>query len=103
LRADYEAIAELPFSALIVTAAGRPNDCDFVSRHFAPKYGIGEDYVTGSAHCVLTPYWSAALEKRQLFARQLSSRGGELWLEDRGARVRIAGHCVPIAEGTLTL
>ncbi len=103
LRPDYAAIAELPFSALIATAAGPPHDCDFVSRYFAPKFGINEDYVTGSAHCVLTPYWSAALEKRRLFARQLSARGGELWVEDRGERVRIAGECVPVAEGTLTL
>lgn len=103
LHPDPGAVAELPFSALIVTAAGPPGDCDFVSRYFAPKFGIGEDYVTGSAHCVLTPYWAAALEKRELFARQLSSRGGELWVEDRGARVRIAGTCVQIGEGTLTV
>ncbi|MFZ0032318.1 MAG: PhzF family phenazine biosynthesis protein [Candidatus Cybelea sp.] len=103
LRPDVRAIAALPFSTLIVTARGFENDCDFVSRYFAPKWGITEDFVTGSAHCVLTPYWAASLKKSQLFARQLSSRGGELWVEDRGDRVRIAGECVPIAEGTLTL
>lgn len=103
LRPNVAAIAELSFSALIVTARGWPADCDFVSRYFAPKHGIAEDYVTGSAHCVLTPYWSSALGKRTLFARQLSSRGGEVWVEDRGERVGISGECVPIAEGTLTI
>jgi PhzF family phenazine biosynthesis protein len=103
LRPDMSAIAALPFSALIVTAPGFENDCDFVSRYFAPKFGITEDYVTGSAHCVLAPYWTGVLAKPRLFARQLSSRGGELWVEDCGDRVHIAGECVPIAEGTLTI
>jgi len=103
LRPHSEAIAKLPFSALIVTAPGFAGDCDFVSRYFAPKHGIAEDFATGSAHCVLGPYWAGVLGKAQLFGRQLSSRGGEFWVEDRGDRVRIGGECVPIAEGTLTL
>lgn len=103
LRPDMGAIAALPFSSLIVTAHGFDGDCDFVSRYFAPKHGITEDFVTGSAHCMLVPYWAGVLGKPRLFARQLSSRGGELWLEDCGDRVRIAGECVPIAEGTLRL
>ena len=103
LRPNIEAIAALPFSAVIVTARGFDGDCDFVSRYFGPKHGIAEDFATGSAHCVLTPYWAGVLAKRRLFARQLSPRGGELWVEDRGDRVGIAGQCVAIAEGTLTL
>jgi PhzF family phenazine biosynthesis protein len=103
LRPGTAAIAALPFSALIVTARGFDGDCDFVSRYFVPKSGIAEDYATGSAHCVLTPYWAGVLGKAQLFARQLSPRGAELWLEDCGDRVRIAGDCVPFAEGTLTV
>lgn len=103
LRPDLNAIAALPIGSLIVTAPGFAGDCDFVSRYFAPKYGIEEDPVTGSAHCVLTPYWAGVLGKPALFARQLSPRGGELWVEDRGDRVKIAGHCVPVIEGTLTL
>lgn len=99
LRPDLDAIADLPFSALMITAPGFPGDCDFVSRYFAPKYGVGEDFVTGSAHCVLTPYWAGVLEKSRLFARQLSPRGGELWVEARDDRVRIAGNCVLILEG----
>ncbi len=103
LRPDIVAVAALPFSSLIVTARGFAGDCDFVSRYFGPRHGIAEDFVTGSAHCVLTPYWAGVLAKPQLFARQLSSRGGELWVEDCGDRVRISGNCVPIAEGTLTI
>ena len=103
LRADIGAIAALPFSSLIVTARGFDGDCDFVSRYFGPKHGVAEDFVTGSAHCVLTPYWAGVLGKPRLFARQLSSRGGELWVEDCGDRVRISGNCTPIAEGTLTI
>ena len=99
LRPNLEAIATLPFSALVVTAPGFAGDCDFVSRYFAPKYGVGEDFVTGSAHCVLTPYWAGVIEKSKLFARQLSARGGELWVEARGDRVRIGGTCVLILEG----
>ena len=101
MRPDFGAIAQLPFSSLIVTAPGDPGNADFVSRYFAPRQGVPEDPVTGSAHCVLVPYWSKRLGKRELFARQLSSRGGELWLEDRGNRVTIAGHCVFILEGRI--
>ena len=60
LRPDIGQIAGLPFKSLIVTARGFDGDCDFVSRFFAPQLGIPEDPVTGSAHCVLTPYWSSA-------------------------------------------
>ena len=103
LRPNVAALTALPFSALIVTARGFDGDCDFVSRYFAPKHGIAEDFVTGSAHCVLTPYWAGVLAKPRLFARQLSSRGGELWVEACDDRVRIAGECVPTAEGTLLI
>ncbi len=103
LKPDIKKIAALPFTSLIVTAPGFDGDCDFVSRFFVPKYGIDEDPVTGSAHCVLTPYWAGVLGKSHLFARQLSPRGGELWLEHRGDRVRLSGECVPMIEGTLSI
>ncbi len=103
LRPDIGQIAELPFKSLIVTARGFDGDCDFVSRFFAPQLGIPEDPVTGSAHCVLTPYWSSVLGKASLFARQLSPRGGELWVEDRGARVRLSGDCVLVIEGSFAV
>ena len=103
LKPDIGRIVALPFDSLIVTARGFDGDCDFVSRYFAPKYGIPEDPVTGSAHCMLTPYWAGALGKSKLFARQLSPRGGELWLEDCGDRVRLSGECVPVIEGMLSV
>jgi predicted PhzF superfamily epimerase YddE/YHI9 len=98
LRPDIGRIAALPFDGLVVTARGFEHDCDFVSRYFAPTYGIPEDSVTGSAHCVLTPYWAGVLGKDALFARQLSARGGEIWVVDHGERVLLSGNCVPIVE-----
>ncbi len=99
LRPDIAAIEKLPFGSVIVTAQGAPGDADFVSRYFTPKQGVPEDPVTGSAHCVLTPYWSKRLGKPELFARQVSARGGELWLLDRGDRVTLSGYCTPVIEG----
>ena len=99
LKPDMAKVAALDRMGVIATAPGR--DCDFVSRFFAPAVGIPEDPVTGSAHCTLVPYWSGRLGKKSLFARQVSARGGELWCEDRGERVAIAGRCVSYLEGTI--
>jgi PhzF family phenazine biosynthesis protein len=96
---DLDRVAALEGDGLIVTAAG--DDCDFVSRYFAPHAGIPEDPVTGSAHCVLTPYWAERLGKSRLSARQVSRRGGELTLELRGDRVLIAGRVAPYLEGRI--
>ena len=85
--------------AVIVTARGKT--ADFVSRFFAPERGINEDPVTGSAHCTLIPYWSERLGKKQLHALQVSARGGELFCEDRGERVKIAGRAALFAEGKI--
>ena len=101
LKPDMAKVAALDRLGVIVTAPGR--DCDFVSRFFAPGVGIPEDPVTGSAHCTLVPYWAKRLGKTSLFARQVSSRGGELWCADQGERVKIAGHCVKYLEGTIEL
>lgn len=99
LNPDLVQVAALERFAVIVTAPG--DDCDFVSRFFAPAQGIAEDPVTGSAHCTLIPYWSRRLGKISLLGRQLSSRGGELFCEDLGERVSIAGHAVLYLEGTI--
>jgi PhzF family phenazine biosynthesis protein len=99
LKPDMAKVAALDRMAVIATAPG--GDCDFVSRFFVPSLGIPEDPVTGSAHCTLVPYWSKRLGKKSLFARQVSARGGELWCEDRGERVAIAGRCVKYLEGTI--
>jgi PhzF family phenazine biosynthesis protein len=77
-----------PF-AIIVTARG--DDCDFVSRFFAPNAGIDEDPVTGSAHCTLIPFWSERIGKSEMLARQLSLRGGRIICRDCGDRVKIGG------------
>lgn len=92
-------VAAWPYRGLIVTAPGR--ECDFVSRFFAPAVGIPEDPVTGSSHCVLAPYWSERLGKRELLAQQVSHRGGELMCEARGHRVGIAGRAVLYLEGSI--
>jgi predicted PhzF superfamily epimerase YddE/YHI9 len=86
---------------MIVSAQG--DEVDFVSRFFAPNAGIPEDPVTGSAHCTLAPYWSAKLCKQTLSARQLSARGGELWVEMLGNRVAIAGAAVEYLRGEITI
>lgn len=101
LQPDFGRILALGCHAVMVTARGI--DCDFVSRFFAPKVGINEDAVTGSAHCSLVPYWSAKLGKQTLHARQLSARGGELFCELRGGRVLMSGHAVQFSEGRIFL
>jgi predicted PhzF superfamily epimerase YddE/YHI9 len=99
LAPSLVALERLGRTGFVVTAPG--DGCDFVSRMFAPGFGIPEDPVTGSAHCLLTPYWAARLGKDRLFARQVSARGGELWLAQRGERVGIAGHAALYLEGSI--
>jgi len=101
LKPDMSKLAAVDCRGVIVTAPGQ--DCDFVSRFFAPRAGIPEDPVTGSAHTTLIPYWSRKLGKKTLFARQISQRGGELWCEDRGTRVGIGGRAVKYLEGQITI
>lgn len=101
LKPYFGALAQLDSFAVIATAPG--SDCDFVSRFFAPRAGINEDPVTGSAHCTLTPYWAAHLGRTKLHARQVSARGGELWCELRGDRVGIAGRAVLYLKGEIVV
>jgi PhzF family phenazine biosynthesis protein len=98
---DMASVAALDKN-LNVTAGGT-GGVDFVSRYFAPAAGIPEDPVTGSAHCTLTPYWSRRLGKRELRARQISPRGGDLWVTDRGDRIGIAGHAVRYLRGSISV
>jgi predicted PhzF superfamily epimerase YddE/YHI9 len=86
---------------IIVTAPGA--DCDFVSRFFAPCVGVPEDPVTGSSHCTLVPYWAGRLGRTKLHARQISQRGGELWCELDGDRVRMAGRAAAYLKGRITV
>lgn len=101
LRPDFALLEKLHPHAVSVTALGE--DSDFISRYFAPSYGIPEDPVTGSAHCMLVPYWAQRLGKPILHARQLSGRGGELWCELAGDRVILKGKAVYVMKGTLTI
>ncbi|MBI5583162.1 MAG: PhzF family phenazine biosynthesis protein [Deltaproteobacteria bacterium] len=101
LAPRMEQLAGLDFFGVIVTAPGK--NCDFVSRFFAPRAGIPEDPVTGSAHCTLIPYWSGRLGKKELQARQLSARGGALFGLDRGDRVSIGGRAVTYLQGTIRI
>ena len=101
LKPDMSTLAELAPLAVIATAPGE--DCDFVSRFFGPKAGVPEDPVTGSAHCLLVPYWKERLGKTELHARQISNRGGELYCEDRGDRVHISGRAVSYLVGRITV
>ena len=101
LRPDFVKLAGIIEHGLIITSRG--DEVDFVSRFFAPAIGIDEDPATGSAHCVLTPYWSAMLSKRTLEARQISSRVGYLVCEDSDDRTLIKGSTVFFLSGTITV
>lgn len=101
IEPDMALLSRLALRGLIITAPGQ--SVDFVSRFFAPRYGIPEDPVTGSAHCMLTPYWAKKLKKQTLSALQLSKRQGSLSCELRGERVLISGKVVPYLKGHITL
>jgi predicted PhzF superfamily epimerase YddE/YHI9 len=98
---DLRLLEKLHPAGVAITAPGK--NCDFVSRYFAPSYGIPEDPVTGSTHCSLAPYWADRLGKTSLHARQVSERGGELWCEVKGDRVIIKGKAVLTLRGELLL
>lgn len=99
LNPNFFLLKDLDIRGVIATAPG--NEVDFVSRFFAPRSGVDEDPVTGSAHTSLTPYWAYAMGKNKLVARQLSKRGGELKCRLDGDRVRITGHCVLYMKGKI--
>jgi len=104
LTPDFNILGQIdqsPGFGVIVTAKG--DTCDFVSRYFTPNSVIGEDPVTGSAHCSLIPFWSKRLGKKQMRAKQLSKRGGELLCEDCGERVKISGSAVCYIIGEIMI
>ena len=98
---DFKIMSEIDTRGIIITSAGET--VDFVSRFFAPRFGIDEDPVTGSAHCVLTPFWAERLGKDALTARQISSRGGDLKCKLAGSRVSIIGHAVLYMEAEIAI
>ena len=101
LRPDIEGIAGWDTFAAIVTARGEK--IDFVSRFFPPRAGMDEDPATGSSHCTLIPYWAEKLGRTKMSARQLSARGGEIFCEALGDRVKIAGEARTYFHGTIEL
>lgn len=98
---NFSKLIEVGGHGFIITAKGESSD--FVSRFFAPEVGVFEDPVTGSAHCNLIPFWSERLGKTELFARQISARGGELFCELKGDRVKIGGNAVLYLKGEIYL
>lgn len=101
LKPDMQSFIKLEGQGVLVTARGRESDC--ASRYFAPGAGIPEDPATGSAYCTLTPYWSEKLRKREIHARQVSARGGEMFCTYNGDRVKISGHAARYSEGFIYL
>ena len=99
---DFGRLSSLETRGIIITAPAERDNVDFVSRFFASRLGIDEDPVTGSAHCSLAPFWAERLDKTQMAARQLSTRGGELEVELADDRVKLRGTCVTTLRGNLT-
>lgn len=97
LEPDLVSLSTIPQHGVIVTAQGFHHD--FVSRFFAPTLGVPEDPVTGSAHCMLAPYWAERLQETTLNAAQVSTRGGELTCRVEGDRVHLVGAAVLHARG----
>ena len=103
LAPDFNALGKFDTRGVIVCAASDDTAYDIISRFFAPAAGINEDPVTGSAHCILAPYWADLLQKNTLRAFQASARGGELHVELNGDRVRLSGKAITTVRGVLTV
>ena len=101
LAPDVTVLAGVEGRGFIVTARASTSSYDFVSRFFAPRVGVDEDPVTGSAHCVLAPYWAARLGKQALVGYQASARGGVVHVGVKGDRVRLGGRAVTVTRGEL--
>jgi len=103
LNTDESLIKSIDARGVIVTTIGSNTPYDFISRFFAPSVGVLEDPVTGSAHCILAPYWAKRLHKQHMTALQASTRGGILELSISGHRVLISGKAVTTIEGKLNV
>ncbi|HEX5004993.1 MAG TPA: PhzF family phenazine biosynthesis protein [Gemmatimonadales bacterium] len=101
LEPDFRALRVVNARGVIATAIGDNGKYDFVSRFFGPLVGIDEDPVTGSAHCVLGPYWRERLGKSSFLAYQASQRGGVVRVDVEGDRVRLGGQAVTVSRGEL--
>ena len=101
VRPDFGALAQVDARGVIVTSRAATNGYDFVSRFFAPRAGVPEDPVTGSAHCALAPYWTAKLGTPELVGYQASARGGVVRVRVSGDRVFLSGQAVTVLRGEL--
>ncbi len=101
LAPDFRRLAGIVATGLIVTCRSRSAEHDFVSRFFAPALGIDEDPVTGSAHCVLGPFWAERLGRAEMTAYQASARGGVVRVRVAGDRVLLGGRAVTVLRGEL--
>lgn len=103
LQPDFALLSAIPVRGVIVTSrsSALKADYDFVSRFFGPRVGVNEDPVTGSAHCVLSPYWSKKLGKNELVGYQASPRGGIVQVRLDGERVYLGGQAVTVLRGGL--
>jgi PhzF family phenazine biosynthesis protein len=102
IRPDLACVSTFDRNTVIATAPG-DGACDIVIRVFAPKIGLPEDPVCGTAHRIIIPYWARKLAKAKIHSRQLSARGGDLWCEDKGDTVAIAGETCLVIEGAFRL
>ena len=102
LEPDFARLRGYDARGVIATARATTPGVDFVSRYFAPAFGIDEDPVTGSTHCCLGPFWSRRLKKSSFVARQVSARGGEMRVTLDRDRVNSAGQAVTVLRGELT-
>src|SRR5262249_27781466 len=100
VKPDFETLRRAAGVGVIITAPG-DSMYDFVSRYFACYAGIDEDPVTGSAHCMLAPYWAAKLGKTEMSAYQASARGGEVSVRSSGDRVILGGNAMTVLRGSL--
>jgi PhzF family phenazine biosynthesis protein len=101
MKPDIALLARVPARGVMVTSKATGAGYDFVSRFFAPRVGVDEDPVTGSAHCCLAPYWGKRLNKKEMLAYQASARGGVVRVRDGGERVQLGGQAVTVMRGEL--
>lgn len=101
LTPNFTVLRTIDSRGFIVTSVADSPEFDFVSRFFAPSFGINEDPVTGSAHCCLGPFWQKKLGKNEFTAYQASARGGIIKVHVAGERVLLAGQAFTVMRGTL--
>lgn len=101
VKPDFALLEKMEVRGIVITAKGE--NCDFVSRYFAPSMGIYEDPVTGSAHTLLTPFWKKRLNKSSLHAQQVSKRGGNILCAQKDKRVEIGGAAVTYMTGEINI